>query len=102
MNEITFDVLKIIISVAITLIMIYAVPYLKALKENEHYAAFMDAVEVAVCAAEQTIKTGGKDKKEAVMLWLREWATTHGIQISTEQISQLVEAAVFALKHAKE
>lgn len=97
MNDISFMILKIVVSIAAALITVYAVPYLRELKNNEEYSALFDMVEVAVHAAEQTIKTGGADKKEAVMFYLTNWAASKGITVSQEQINQLVEAAVFQL-----
>ena len=54
MNELTFDLLKIVISVCAAIITVYAVPYLKTLKEDRRYAQILDMVDVAVRAAEQT------------------------------------------------
>ena len=102
MNDVTMTILKLVISVAVALITVYAVPYLKTLRDNEKYTALFEMVDVAVSAAEQTIKSGGKDKKEAVMMYLTDWAQTHGIKVSAGQINQLIEAAVYTLKHAKE
>lgn len=102
MNDVTFMILKIVVSVAVALITVYVVPYLKELKNNEEYSALFEMVEVAVHAAEQTIKTGGADKKEAVMMYLTEWAKAHNITVSQEQINQLVEAAVFSMNQIKE
>lgn len=102
MNDVTFMILKIVLSMAAALITVYVIPYLKELKNNEEYSALFDMVEVAVYAAEQTIKTGGADKKEAVMLYLTNWARAKGIEVSSEQINQLVEAAVFSMNQIKE
>lgn len=102
MNDISFMILKIVLSIAAALITVYVVPYLRELKHNEEYGALFEMVDVAVHAAEQTIKTGGADKKEAVMLFLTNWAAGKGIAVSQEQINQLVEAAVFSMNQIKE
>lgn len=100
MNDITFDVLKIVISVCAALITVYAVPYLKALKEDSRYKSLVDMVEVAVRAAEQTFKESGQGarKKEEVMTFVREWMQSHGISISSYQLDQLIECAVYQMK----
>ena len=100
MNEITLDVLKIVISVCAALITVYAVPYLKALKEDSRYKSLVDMVEVAVRAAEQTFKESGQGarKKEEVMTFVREWMQSHGLSISSYQLDQLIECAVYQMK----
>ena len=97
MNEITFNILKIAVSIAAALITVYAVPYLKALKDNEKYSALSDMVDVAVYAAEQTIKDGGAVKKTEVMRFMTDWLNERNIGLSQEQLSQLIEAAVFQM-----
>lgn len=103
MNDITFDVLKIVISVCAALITVYAVPYLKALKENSRYESLVDIVEVAVRAAEQTFRESGQGarKKEEVMTFVREWMQSHGISISSYQLDQLIECAVYQMKQGR-
>lgn len=103
MNELTFDLLKIVISVCAAIITVYAVPYLKTLKEDRRYAQILDMVDVAVRAAEQTIKGAGKgiEKKEKVENIIYAWLMERGIEISTEQINQLIECAVYQLKQEK-
>lgn len=100
MNEITFDVLKIVVSVCVALITVYVVPYLKTLKNDKRYASLVDMVEVAVKAAEQNFKQSGQGaaKKEEVMNFVRDWMASNGIEIRIDQLDQLVEAAVYQLK----
>lgn len=100
MNELTFDLLKIVISVCAAIITVYAVPYLKTLKEDRRYAQILEMVEVAVRAAEQTIKGAGKgvEKKKEVENIIYAWLLEKGIEITPEQINQLIECAVYQLK----
>lgn len=103
MNELTFDLLKIVISVCAAIITVYAVPYLKTLKEDRRYSQILEMVDVAVRAAEQTIKGAGKgvEKKEKVENIIYAWLMEKGIEISTEQINQLIECAVYQLKQER-
>lgn len=103
MNELTFDLLKIVISVCAAIITVYAVPYLKTLKEDRRYSQILEMVDVAVRAAEQTIKGAGKgvEKKEKVENIIYAWLMERGIEISTEQINQLIECAVYQLKQER-
>lgn len=100
MNELTFDLLKIVISVCAAIITVYAVPYLKTLKEDRRYAQILDMVDVAVRAAEQTIKGAGKgmEKKKAVENVLYAWLLERGIEITPEQLNNLIECCVYQLK----
>ena len=100
MNELTFDLLKIVISVCAAIITVYAVPYLKTLKEDRRYAQILDMVDVAVRAAEQTIKGAGKgmEKKQEVENIVHAWLLEKGIEITSEQINQLIECAVYQMK----
>lgn len=100
MNELTFDMLKIVVSVCAAIITVYAVPYLKTLKEDRRYAQILDMVEVAVRAAEQTIKGAGKgvEKKKEVENIIYAWLMEKGIEITPEQINQLIECAVYQMK----
>lgn len=105
MNELTFDLLKIVISVCAAIITVYAVPYLKTLKEDKRYGQIVDMVEVAVRAAEQTIKGAGKgvEKKKEVEDIIFEWLLDRGLELTLtpEQINQLIECAVYQLKQER-
>lgn len=100
MNDVTFDILKIVISVCAALITAYVVPYFKVLKEDSRYESLVDMVEVAVRAAEQTFKASGQGarKKEEVMAFVSEWMQSHGINIDSYQLDQLIECAVYQMK----
>ena len=100
MNDITFDILKVIISTCMALVTVYVIPYLNTLKEDRRYSQIVEMVEVAVRAAEQTIKGAGKgvEKKKEVENIIYAWLMEKGIEITPEQINQLIECAVYQLK----
>lgn len=99
MNEITLDALKIVVSICAALVTVYVVPYLKTLKDDKRYASLIEMVEVAVLAAEQTIGDGqGAVKKSEVIDFVTRWMEDRGIYITQEQLSQLIEAAVYQMK----
>lgn len=98
MNDLTFNILKIVISVAIALITTYLVPFLKNKIAQEKYNDLLQMVNVAVLAAEQTIGSGmGSLKKEEVVKFVSSYMNERGIKITKEQLSNLIEAAVFAM-----
>ena len=104
MNDITFAILKIVVTVCAALITylfkVYVVPYLKALYQEKRYKALFDTVMVGVQAAEQTIKERGQGdcKKAEVIDYVSTWMNENGINISSKELSQLIEAAVFQMK----
>lgn len=104
MNEITFELLKIVVSICAALITVYMVPYLKTLKEDKRYASLVSMIEVAVRAAEQTYKESGKGavKREEVLTFVQNWIKEQGINVSYEQLDQLLEACVYQMKQEKQ
>lgn len=100
MNDLSFTILKIVVSACSALITVFVVPYLRRLAENEKLTEIMKAVNVAVSAAEQTIKGSGKgaEKKHQVIEFMLDWMHSRGISFDAEQIDGLIEAAVYGLK----
>ena len=103
MNDLTFNLLKIVISVVAALIAYYVIPFLKEKVKEAKYKDLVEAVKVAVDAAEQTFKEGGmgKLKKEDVIKYITEYLNSNKIDISVEQLDRLIEAAVFQLNKGK-
>ena len=100
MNDITFNILKIVFSVATVLVSVYVIPLLKAKLQEINNGRILEMVDIAVRAAEQTIKGSkqGALKKDEVMKYVTDWMFIHGISISQDQLDQLVEACVYQLK----
>lgn len=104
MNDLTFNILKIVISVAIALITTYLVPFLKEKFKEAKNKELTQAIEIAVRAAEQTFKESGmgKAKKDDVLNYILAWLTKNGIKITDtqlEEIDRIIEAAVFDLNN---
>lgn len=99
MNEVTFNILKIVISVVVALVATYLVPYIKTKTAEAKYDRLLHIVATAVRAAEQTIKGDGKGalKKEEVLDFVTFWLSQHGMSISAAQLDQLIEAAVYSM-----
>ena len=100
MNEITFDIMKVVVAVCAALVTVYLVPYIKTLKEDKRYGQIIKLIEVAVRAAEQTIKGAGmgEAKKLAVMDYVSRYMDSIGIKVTTEQLDHLIECAVYQMK----
>lgn len=103
MNDITFNILKIVVSVVAALIAYYLIPVLKEKVKEAKYSDLVKAVSVAVEAAEQTFKESGmgKVKKEDVLEFITKWLNENKVEISVEQLDKLIESAVFQLNKGK-
>jgi LL-H family phage holin len=103
MNEITYMILRVVVSVCVTMITLYVIPYIKTLKNDARYKSMITLIEAAVRAAEQTITGHGQGyaKKEKVMAFVRDWLASQGITITDEQLSELIEAAVYSMKESQ-
>ena len=76
------------------------IPLLKENLNDAKYQRLAEMVDIAVRAAEQTIKGSGQGalKKDEVLKFVGLWMEAHGIDVSEEQLDQLIECAVYNLK----
>ena len=103
MDDVTFLILKVIVSIAVALITSFVIPYLKEKLEDEKYKKLLDIISAAVLAAEQTINESGagKDKKAAVVKFVSGYLDQKGIKMTEAQLDNLIEAAVYSMNNAK-
>lgn len=102
MNDVTFMILKMVISVCMALVTVSLIPYIKTLKEDKRYDQLISMVETAVKAAEQTWKSEtGEYKKSEVLTYVAHWMEENGIKVTQEQLDQLIECAVYRMKQEK-
>lgn len=96
-----FTILEGIVAISIILIMRYAIPYLRIKLQSVIDITVWDAIVKEVKSVEQTMKGKGIGvaKKEEVIVRITAWANKHGIAITQEQISQLIETAVFIMNN---
>lgn len=97
MNEIVFDVCKILATIAGLIVAYYVVPALKALIRRYLDDDITGFIHSAVYAAQQTLKDNTM-KKKYVLKAVREWLENHKITITDEQLEILIESAVLAMK----
>ena len=98
MNDLTFNILKIAVTLSTIFISAYLIPLLKEKLNDSKYNRLLEMVEIAVRAAEQTIKADGSVKKDQVVDFVSFYMAEHGIDISHDQLNQLIECAVYNLK----
>lgn len=102
MNDLIFNILKLVISVVMALVAYYVIPLLKEKVHEAKYAQLIDTVMIAVKAAEQSIKGSkmGPVKKEAVVEYVTEWINAKGIAITKKQLDELIEFCVFEINRS--
>ena len=95
MNDILFELLKLIVMIAVLLVMRYAIPWLRARIGAEKIA---EIEKWAKMAQQVYWNKSGEERKEIVTEFLREMLIAKNISISGEQLEILIEAAVKQMK----
>ena len=99
MNDIVFEVVKVVVMVAALIITRYLVPWLKEKIGADRLAVAEKWTRYAVLKAQQVLwEQGGQDKKAYVTEFLKEILTVKNIALSDEQLDVLIEAAVKQMK----
>lgn len=96
------DLTQIIVAVltlVFSLVSVFLIPYLKTKVSAEQFANIQMWVNIAVQAAEMLyVGTGrGEEKKKYVV----EFLNSKGFSLNTEEIENLIEAAVLELKQSQ-
>lgn len=99
MNEILFEIIKVVVMVAVLVITRYLVPWMKEKIGADKLATAEKWARYAVLKAQQVLwEQGGKDKKAYVTEFLKEILMAKNIALSDEQLDVLIEAAVKQMK----
>ncbi len=99
MDEIIFEVIKIIVMVAAMVVARYMVPWLKEKIGTDKLAQIEKWARYAVEMAQQVHwSQPGEDRKAIVTEFLKEILIAKNISISDEQLDVLIEAAVKEMK----
>lgn len=111
-TNITFEIMKILISLVSLIITYYAIPYLKSKANNEKFKQVQDWANIIVYALQQkneTVIENNPDNKpninqekftEALGL-VEKMCNENGINLSKYEISMLIESAVKNMKIAE-
>lgn len=99
-DDMTMILIRTVISVCIALFTAYVVPYIEELRQDKRYGSVINMIILAVKAAEQQFKEPGqgKAKKAEVIRFVSDWLAKNGIKVTDEELSQLIEAAVYQMK----
>lgn len=99
MNEIIFEVVKVVVMVAALIITRYLVPWLKEKIGADKLAVAEKWAKYAVMKAQQVLwEKDGQDRKAYVTEFLKEILIAKNIALSDEQLDILIEAAVKQMK----
>lgn len=99
MDELIFEVVKVVIMVVALIIARYLVPWLKQKIGAEKVAEVSMWAKQSVLMAEQVYKDWkGQDKKTFVTEYLKKILTAKNISLTDEQLNILIEAAVKQMK----
>lgn len=108
MSNIIFDIIRIVVFAVFMIASKYIIPlvvsWLKNHISENQYQLLIAVINSAVHALEQEYKgqTGqGTFKKEQVTAYVKEYCEKHGIEITDEQLSTLIEAAVYGMNTTK-
>lgn len=95
MNDILFSILQAVVVAAVAAVARYLIPYVREQLAATRYAWLLDVIDAAVRGAEQIFGGGqGEKKKAAAVAYVGEWLKAHRVNITVEQLNQLIEAAV--------
>ncbi|MEZ3492667.1 MAG: phage holin [Lachnospiraceae bacterium] len=99
MNEIVFEVLRLVVLLAVFVVTCYLIPWIRGKIGQDRMDAVTGWVNAAVLMAQQVYhaKTGA-ERKAIVIELLKEILIAKNISISDSQLDMLIEAAVKAMK----
>lgn len=101
MNDILYEILKSVVVLVLILLTRYAVPYLKQRLENSKYDWVVKWAEIAVRSTEQTVfgDKKGPERKAIVTKFIKGMLLQKNVSLSDEQLDNIIESAVFAMKN---
>ena len=103
MNEIIFEIVKLVVMVAALVIARYLVPFVKNKIGASKLELIAQWAKYAVLKAQQVLwSESGEDKKAYVTEFLKKLLIEKNISISDEQLDILIEAAVKQMKKIQE
>ena len=97
MNELIFELCRIVAVIIGALLAYYIIPCLRAMVAKHLDDNTIDFIRSCVYAAQQTM-TDNEDKKNYVLSQATEWLNQKDIHISEAQLDILIESAVLAMK----
>lgn len=98
MNELVFEVVKVVVMAVVAGVCVYLIPLIRKRIGNENLELMETWATNAVLYAEQWIKSPNGRKKDMVTEFLKKVRDEYKIDITDEQINILIESAVKQMK----
>lgn len=99
MNEVIFEIIKVVVMVAALFLTRYLVPWIREKCDTDKLALAEKWARYAVLKAQQVLwAEKGQDRKAYVTEFLKEILIAKNIALSDEQLDVLIEAAVKQMK----
>lgn len=99
MDDLLFEILKLVVTIAVIVFARYALPAIKSLTSSTCIATAEKVVSDAVLYAQQVMKDStGEEKKTVVTEIVEKILTDINVSMSDEQVDVLIEAAVKTMK----
>lgn len=99
MNEIVFDICRILATITGLVVAYYIIPALRVVVKNHIDENITGFITACVYAAQQIFKKEDTIlKKNYVIRAVRDWLKERRIEITDEQLEILIESAVLAMK----
>ncbi len=99
MNDILFDIVRVLVAALFAAIARYLIPWLRTKLMGSKYTLAATIIENLVLCVEQTFGGGGNGpaKYDEVVNMAKRIFDDYGIDLTEEQISALIEAAVYSM-----
>ena len=102
MAEMTFEILRLVLMLAVFCVFRFLIPWMKEKLGNEKTTAIKTEVEKLVLATQQMYSTeSGAERLAIVTEKIKNFLIQKNITLSDEQIRDFIEAAVKAMKIAQ-
>ena len=99
MNEILFEIMRLVVLLAVFIVTCYLVPWIRGKIGQDRLTEISKWVNAAVLMAQQVYHAKrGAERKAIVIELLKEILIAKNISISDSQLDMLIEAAVKAMK----
>lgn len=101
MNDLVFDICRVLVTIAGLVVAYYVVPALKSTIAKIEDEKLKDFISQCVYAAQQQFSKEtdtGKAKYNYVQQMVSDWLRNRGIEISERQLKMLIESAVLTMK----
>ena len=103
MNDILFSVLVILLFAVVFLGIRFFIPWIKEKIGNEKYASVKAEIQTLVYAVQERYgkELTGPERREIVLKKIKEFLISKNITLTDDQLRELNDAAVFAMKLAQ-